>query len=76
MDENSKLKKSSILQQQPDKEVNFTGLESQCVLQFMQNQPPAKIGLDLGLSQNSVRFYLMNAGQKLRLIGGNKSGNN
>ena len=71
MDKTSANKKPGIMDQQ-DQEISFTELESQCILQLTQNKTPANIGVDLGLSQNTVRFYLMNAGQKLRLMGKNK----
>ena len=71
MDNDSAIKNLNIMEQQQDKEAGFTELETQCVLQFIQKKRPANIGVDLGLSQNTVRFYLMNAGQKLRLIGKN-----
>jgi DNA-binding CsgD family transcriptional regulator len=71
MDKTSPSKKPGIIDQQ-DQEISFTELETQCVLQLMQNKTPANIGVDLGLSENTVRFYLMNAGQKLRLSGKNR----
>ena len=35
----------------------------------MQNKTLDKSGIELGLSYNTVCFYLMNAGQKLRFQG-------
>jgi DNA-binding CsgD family transcriptional regulator len=71
MDKTSPSKKPGIIDRQ-DQEISFTELETQCVLQLMQNKTAAHIGVDLGLSENTVRFYLMNAGQKLRLSGKNR----
>ena len=72
MDKDSATKKLEIMEQQQEKEISFTELESQCVLQYMQNKSLINIGVDLGLTPNTVRFYLMNAGQKLHLSGKKK----
>ncbi len=64
MDEFSAIKKQDIIEQK-DCKMDFSDLEAQCVLELLQNKPPKKISQDLGLSRNTVNFYLMNAGQKI-----------
>ncbi|HVV68587.1 MAG TPA: hypothetical protein VHE99_06105 [Gammaproteobacteria bacterium] len=71
MDKVFTRKKLGILEQQ-DHEVSFTEIETQCILQFIQSKTPVSIGQELGLNQSSVRFCLMNAGQKLLLVGKSK----
>lgn len=71
------MKKAAVIKntddmEQNEKKINLTALEVQCVLELIQNKTLAKIGIDLGLSQNTVCFYLMNAGQKLCSIAKDK----
>ncbi len=66
MDKSSAIKKMGLAGKQKN-ELNFTDLERQCVLHFMQNNTLAKIAMDLQLSEFTVEFYLMNAIQKLYL---------
>lgn len=72
------MKKTSIIKspgniESQNKKTTLTNLEIQCILQLMQNKTPTQIGVNFGLSLNTIHFYLMNAGQKLRLIAKNKS---
>ncbi|HVV67684.1 MAG TPA: LuxR C-terminal-related transcriptional regulator [Patescibacteria group bacterium] len=61
-------KKSSIVEQEQKNEFNFTELEIEYVLKIMQNKSLSNIAVDLGISPNTIRFYIKSCAQKLFLI--------
>ncbi|HVV69413.1 MAG TPA: hypothetical protein VHE99_10355 [Gammaproteobacteria bacterium] len=67
MNKDATQKKSKFLQARYDKKIIFTELEIQCILQYMQNNSLSDTEINLELEPNTVRFYLMNAIQKLHL---------